>query len=75
MPGERRRAGRWRRIKLNDRKHPGLVPVWLYLAGEAEALARSYAELSFRARQMLMAFIVEVVESRLDPASLHWLRQ
>ena len=47
----------------------------LHVAGEAEALARSYAELSFRARQMLMAFIVEVVENRLDPASLHWLRQ
>ena len=48
MPGERRGAGRWRRIKLNDGKHPGLVPVWLHLAGEAEALARSYAELSFQ---------------------------
>ena len=47
----------------------------LHVAGEAEALARSYAELSFRARQMLMAFIVEVVENRLDPAFLHWLRQ
>ena len=36
----------------------------LHAAGKAEALARSYAELSFRARQMLMAFIVEVVESQ-----------
>ena len=47
----------------------------LHASGEAEAPARSYAELSLRARQMLMAFIVEVVENRLDPASLHWLRQ
>ena len=39
----------------------------LHAAGKAEALARSYAELSFRARQMLMAFIVEVVESQAGP--------
>ena len=39
----------------------------LHAAGQAEALARSYAELSFRARQMLMAFIVEVVESQAGP--------
>jgi hypothetical protein len=67
MPGERRGAGRWRRIKLNDGKHPGLVPVWLHLAGEAEALARSYAELSFRAIWMLMAFVMEVVEGAAGP--------
>jgi hypothetical protein len=35
----------------------GLVPVWLYLAREADALARSYAKPSFRAIQMLMAFV------------------
>jgi hypothetical protein len=43
------------------------VLLLLHVAGEAEALARSYAELSFRARQMLMAFIVEVVESQAGP--------
>ena len=39
----------------------------LHVAGEAEAPARSYAELSFRARQMLMAFIMEVVENAVGP--------
>ena len=47
----------------------------LHASGQAEAPARRHADLLFRARQMLMAFIVEVVENRLDPASLHWLRQ
>ena len=49
------------------RKAPGLVPVWPYLTGEAEAPARSYAEQSFRARQMLMASVTEVVESTVGP--------
>ena len=39
----------------------------LHAAGEAEAPARSYAELSFRARQMLMAFVMEVAESLVGP--------
>ena len=43
---------------------PGLVPVWLHLAGEAEAPARSYAELSLRVIQMLMALVMEVVGNR-----------
>ena len=49
---------------LTDRrKPPGLVPVWLHVAGETEALARSYAEPSLRAIQLLMAFVVEVVQN------------
>jgi hypothetical protein len=71
MPGERRGAGRWRWLKLDDGKNPGLVPVWLDLTGEAEAPARRYAELSFRARQMLMAFIMEVVENLVGPLPLY----
>ena len=67
MPVERRGAGRWRRIKLNDGKQPRLVPVWLHVAGEADALARSYAEPSFRAIWMLMAFVMEVVEDAVGP--------
>ena len=39
----------------------------LHVAGEAEALARSSAELSFRARQMLMASVMEVAESLVGP--------
>ena len=46
---------------------PGLVPVWLHVAGKAEALARSYAEPLLRAIQMLMAFIMEVVENTVGP--------
>jgi hypothetical protein len=46
---------------------PGLVPVWLYLAGKAEALARSYAVSSLRAVQMLMAFVTKVAENTVEP--------
>ena len=48
-------------------KAPGLVPAWLNLTGEAEAPARSYAELSFRAKQMLVASPVEVEGSTVGP--------
>ena len=47
---------------------PGLVPVWLHVAGKAEALARSYAEPLLRAMQMLMAFIMEVAENLAGPS-------
>ena len=43
---------------------PGLVPVWLDPAGEAEALARSYAEPPSSTIQMLMASVREVVENK-----------
>ena len=46
---------------------PGLGPVWLHVAGKAEALARSYAEPLLRAMQMLMAFIMEVAENLAEP--------
>ena len=50
---------------LEQQNHgPGLVPVWLHLAGAAEALARSYAELLLGAIQLLMALVMEVVETR-----------
>ena len=78
-PGNAGGAKGGRKVEMDQAERrtelPGLVLLLLHVAGEAEALARSQAELSFRARQMLMAFIVEVVENRLDPASLHWLRQ
>ena len=51
----------------NDGRTPVAVPGEAIRAGEAEAPARSYADLSFRARQMLMAFIVEVVEGQAGP--------
>ncbi len=46
---------------------PGLVPVWLHVAGEAAAPARSYAELLLTEIQMLMAFVAEVAENRAGP--------
>src|SRR6478609_9434927 len=52
-------------------ERPGLVLLLLHASGEAEAPARSYAEPSFRARQMLMAFIMEVVESAAEPLLLY----
>ena len=50
---------------------PGLVPVWLYLTGEAEALARSHAKPSLMTMQMLMAFMQEVAENAGRTRSLH----
>ena len=69
-PGNAGGAKGCRKVEMDRaerRKAPGLVPVWLYLTGEAEAPARSYAEQSFRARQMLMASPVEVAESTVAP--------
>ena len=69
-PGNAGGAKGCRKVEMaraERRKAPGLVPVWLYLTGEAEAPARSYAEPSFRARQMLMAFVLKVVENSVGP--------
>src|SRR3954468_3804534 len=53
---------------------PGLMPVGLHVAGKAEALARSYAEPLLRTMHMLMAFIMEVERTRLDPPVLYTSR-
>ena len=69
-PGNAGGAKGCRKVEMDRaerRKAPGLVPDWLYLTGEAEAPARSYAEPSFRARQMLMAFVLKVVKNSVGP--------
>ena len=67
---ERRGAGRWRCIELNDGTPAGPVPVRPNVTAEAEALARSYAEPSPSAIQLLMASVREVVEE--GQTSLHY---
>src|SRR5678815_5483479 len=60
-PGNAGGAKEGRKVEMDQAERrtelPGLVLLLLHVAGEAEAHARSYAKLSFRARQMLMAFI------------------
>src|SRR5215813_11210124 len=63
-PGNAGGAKGGRKVEMGQTERrttsPGLVPLWLHVAGEAEALARSYAEPLLRAIQILMAFILEV---------------
>jgi hypothetical protein len=69
-PGNAGGAKGGRKVEMDQagqqNEAPGPVPVWLYVSGDAEALARSYAELLVRAMQMLMAFMMEVAEDTVE---------